>query len=426
MTQATSPQPGPIAPARPSSGLVRRWLPRLAAILFGLLLPLLVLEAALRLYGPILPGNYDTGAYLVRDEALGHFHVPNFDGWIKAPEFTTHVKIDQLGLRDRRQSYDKPAGTFRVLFLGDSFVEAVQVQQEQGVAEQLERALNQDAAQPVEVINAGVAAYGTGQEYLLLDQIGEQFHPDVVLLLFFVGNDVTNNDYRLELQDGDLKYALKPYFDLNKDGTLRLIPGPPPAPRTGLVNVMRNCCLLYDVIETGVFNKLNQNYPREQLEAIGGLRTPLSGLYDTQPNDDWEHAWRNSEALLALVRDRSAAMGAPLVVAAAPEWRALEPDAWREEIQKGNPKSTRLSSGRLQIEAPTDQVAEIADRLGVPFINLLPPLQDAFVTDQHLYYNFDKHWTAAGHAVAARAIAQTLRQMELTAPPQAARSGGTP
>jgi hypothetical protein len=398
-------------------------------VLASLFLPLLLLEAALRMFGPILPGNYDTGAYLVRNEALGHFHVPNFDGWIKAPEFTTHVTINPQGLRDRRQSFDKPAGTFRVLFLGDSFVEAVQVQQAQGVAEQLEKALNQGASRPVEVINAGVAAYGTGQELLLLDQIGAQYHPDLVVLLFFVGNDVTNNNYRLELwgdKDSEkLANALKPYWDLNKDGTLRMIPGPPPAPRTGFAYTMRDTSVLYNVIETGVFNKLNQNYPREQLEAVGGLRTPLTGLYDTQPDGDWEQAWQISEALLAQIRDHAAAMGAPLVVAGGPEWRALEPDAWLDEISRGNPNSNRLKSGRLNIEAPTDQLGTILDHINVPYINLLPPFEAAFTQTQHLYSPIDKHSTAAGHAVAAAAIDRALRVMELEAPAEAARGASS-
>jgi hypothetical protein len=419
VTQATA------SDARPASSPTRRWLGRLLIVSFSLLLPLLFLEAALRLFGPILPGNYDTGAYLVRDEALGHFHVPGFDGWIKAPEFTTRVTINPQGLRDRRQSFEKPAGTFRVLFLGDSFVEAVQVQQAQGVAEQLEKALNQNASRPVEVINGGVAAYGTGQEMLLLDEVGAKYQPDLVVLLFFVGNDVTNNNYRLELwgdKDSEkLALALKPYWDLNKDGTLRMIPGPPPAPRSGLSNTMRRCCLLYNVIETGVFNKLNQNYPREQLEAIGGLRTPLTGLYDTQPDGDWEQAWKISEALLVQIRDRAAAMGAPLVVAGGPEWRALEPDAWREEISRGNPNSNRLKSGRLQITAPTDQLGGVLDRIGVPYIDLLPSFETAFQQNPRLYYEFDKHWTAAGHAVAAQAIDQALRRMELVAPAEASR-----
>ncbi|MFN8636796.1 MAG: SGNH/GDSL hydrolase family protein [Chloroflexota bacterium] len=408
----------------PRGGALGRWAGRSVAILAGLLVPLLLLEVVLRLFGPILPGNYDTGAYLVRDETLGHFHVRGFHGWIKAPEFTTEVQISPLGLRDRRQSYAKPPGTFRVLLLGDSFLEAVQVQQWQGVAERLEVLLNQDSPRPVEVINGGVAAYGTGQELLLLDQVGAQFQPDLVVLLFFVGNDLTNNNYRLELWDGDLKLRLKPYFDLEGNSQeLKYIPGPPPVPRNGFAETMRRSSVLYNVVETGVYNKLQLSYPREQLEAIGGLRTPLTGLYDTQPPDEWARAWRISEALLGRIRDRSTQLGAPLVVAGIPEWRVLDPAAWEDEIRKSNPRSNRLDSGRLKIGAPIDNLAEVVSRVGVPFIDLQPPIEAAGRDGTRLYYDFDKHWTAAGHAVAAEAIARELRTSGLSAAPAPAAQG---
>jgi hypothetical protein len=173
--------------------------------------------------------------------------------------------------------------------------------------------------------------------------------------------------------------------------------------------------MLFNVIETGVYNKLNQNYPRETLEAIGGLRTPLTGLYDVETNDEWDRTWRITEALLARMRDRSAEMGARFVVVAAPDWRALDPEAWREELTRGNPSSNRLASGRLQITAPTDRLGAVADRLGVPYINLLPPFQQATAAGEHLYLDFDKHWTPAGHQTAANAIAQALRERRLTA-----------
>src|SRR5438067_1301773 len=90
---------------------------RMLALGFGMLLPLLVLEVSMRLLGPWPPGGYDTGAYIERNEVLGHAHVPGYQGWMKAPEFTTFVKISTLGLRDRRDSYDKPPGTFRIVLL---------------------------------------------------------------------------------------------------------------------------------------------------------------------------------------------------------------------------------------------------------------------------------------------------------------------
>src|SRR5438094_9626982 len=76
----------------PASRRRRPWLVvlgfRLVAVLLGCLLPLLMLELALRLFGPFLPGNYDTGPYVRRDPTLGHFHLPNFGGWHKAPHVT--------------------------------------------------------------------------------------------------------------------------------------------------------------------------------------------------------------------------------------------------------------------------------------------------------------------------------------------------
>jgi hypothetical protein len=129
--------------------------------------------------------------------------------------------------------------------------------------------------------------------------------------------------------------------------------------------------------------------------------------------------------LLTQIRDRAAAIGAPLVVAGGAEWRALEPDAWLEEISRGNPNSNRLRSGRLQITAPTNQLGILLDRIGVSYINLLPPFEAAFAQNPHLYYEFDKHWTAAGHAVAAAAIDRALRDMELTVPAEATRGGAS-
>jgi hypothetical protein len=162
-------------PASASLSLPRRrwsrrqvWLGRGLAILLALVLPLLLLEASLRLLGPWLPGYYETGLFLRRDERLGHENVPNYAGWIKTPEYTTYVRINPMGQRDHRMSYEKPPGTFRILFLGDSFLEAVQVQEREGIAARLEALLNEGAPRPVEVINAGVSAYGTGQELLLL------------------------------------------------------------------------------------------------------------------------------------------------------------------------------------------------------------------------------------------------------------------
>ena len=176
------------------------WIARLVLVLVTIGLFLGVLELSLRMFGPILPGNYTSGAYLERHPIYGFFHIPGYQGWQHSSEYLTRVNFSQIGLRDLRTSYAKPLNTFRILLLGDSFMEGVQVEQQETTAAVLEarlRALRPDLN--VEVIDAGVAGWGTGIEWLYLDQDGYKFEPDLVLVSFFIGNDLYDNYYKLQL-----------------------------------------------------------------------------------------------------------------------------------------------------------------------------------------------------------------------------------
>lgn len=380
---------------------------RTIAVLVGVLSPLLLLELSLRLFGPWLPGGYDTGPYIERHELLGHFHVPGHRGWMRAPEFTTYVQISPLGLRDRRTTYEKPPNTFRILLLGDSFLEGVQVQQWEGVAERLEQLLNERAGQQagprIEVINAGVAAYGTAQYLLLYESEAYRYQPDLVMMLHFVGNDVKNNSPALEIPGGNRKLALKPYFELEPDGQLMLLPGPPVTPQPPLVRMLRRFWA-YNVFEGTTFALLNPAFIREDIEVVGGARNYIRENYDLEPEREWAKAWRTTEALIGRLQTRTQEHGAPLVLVGVPDWRALDPDQWREELFR-NRRQQRPASP----EAPTDHLGQIAGRLKLPYLDLLPVFRQTVAGGSGpLYYAVDGHWNAAGHAAAAAGMADAL------------------
>jgi lysophospholipase L1-like esterase len=384
-------------------------LARIAAIALGILLPLVLFELSLRVIGPWPPGAYDTGAYVERDERLGHVHVRGYQGWYKTAEFTTFISISPLGLRDRRTDYEKAPGTFRVLLLGDSFLEGIQVQQADGVAERLEALLNEAGLGRVEVINAGVTAYGTGQEVLFYEQDVRRYRPDLVVLLCYVANDVKNNSYRLEIPGERRDLALKPYFDLDRAGRLQLLPGPPPRPVQPLVRVARACCWTYNLLEGNLFARLGPPFQREGLEVVGGARNTFREVFDTTPNETWSQAWRITEALLGRLRDDARTDGAPFMIVGVPDWRSLTDDVWRRALA-----GSRLLDGRASPDAPTDRLGEVARRLGTPYLNLLPVYrQRTQVGDGPFYFTEDGHWNNAGHAVAAQTIADTLRTLEL-------------
>lgn len=76
--------------------------------------------------------------YMTSDPILHHRLLPNRTARVRGVELTTN----SLGLRDREIAPQRSAGVFRILMLGDSFVEGRGLTLEQTVAKQAEGMLN--------------------------------------------------------------------------------------------------------------------------------------------------------------------------------------------------------------------------------------------------------------------------------------------
>jgi lysophospholipase L1-like esterase len=407
-----------IAARRPRVAARSATLPaaRLALVLTSVLVPILTFELLLRAFGAFLPGNYDTGAYLTRHPGYGHYHPPNYSGWIKRDEYLVHVRTNPAGQRGRDVPVEKPSGVFRILVLGDSFVEAVQVAEHERFVARLEQLLNgSGASRRFEVIDGGCGGWGTAQEYLYLRDDGVRYAPDLVLLAFFVGNDVANNSLDLEL-DGRIDQALKPYFRLNAGNSLELVePNPPPlTPLEQLALGLRERSTLYNVVETGVLQKLSLDDQwatwRDLDAAVELLRHRDEELFRTSQSEQWERAWVLTERLIETVKALAGAHGSEFAMVGIPTRTQVDDGAWRELA--GRDGGRRAGLERYQ---PSKQLEEIAERTRTPFVDLLSAFQRAHNRSgaQPLYFERDQHWTAAGHAFAAERIAEFLRSNDL-------------
>ena len=155
------------------------------------------IEIGLRVIGISYPSFYDL------DQHRGNALHPNAEGWYR-DEGESYVQINSQGLNDREHEIAKPAGTFRIAVLGDSYTEAFQVPRENAFWAVLEKQLSSCPAfkgTKVEVINLGISGHGTAQEYLTLKHHGWRYSPDLVLVAFYTGNDVRNNSRALEKSD---------------------------------------------------------------------------------------------------------------------------------------------------------------------------------------------------------------------------------
>lgn len=112
------------------------------------------------------------------------------------------VQTNSCGMRERELPLVKPAGTFRIAVIGDSFTFGWGVTEQEAFPRQLEEILNSlissaqrketrapgAAIQRVEVLNFGVPGYSPFQEVTTFEEKALPYQPDAVIL-FFIEND---------------------------------------------------------------------------------------------------------------------------------------------------------------------------------------------------------------------------------------------
>jgi lysophospholipase L1-like esterase len=385
------------------------WRGRIGLVLFGVVVGLVAIELVLRVLGPRIPvvnSLTSIASFQTYHPVYGFFHRPGAHGWIETPEFVSHVAINSRGLREREIALQKATGTYRVLMLGDSFVEGAQVPMEQTISRRLEEILSAELrGRPVEVINAGNAGFGTAQALLYLDHEGKEYQPDLVVLVYFVDNDLPDNGYRVS-RERKLDTTRRPFFVPDGSGGLQLRPGAPPDDDGfEAVRLLLRRSVTYNVIE----NFTRWQEARDQEQAQIGKNRPT---YLLNPPSEWEEAWWVTEQLLGRAKASARGAGAEFVLVAAPSYFQLDADAWRSLV--GGDTRER---NRYEQDSPNRRLAEIAQRQGLPLLDLLPATKAAHDAGQPLYYPADGHWTTAGHAFAARQVADYLAASGLLARP---------
>ncbi len=137
-------------------------------------------EIAARIAFPAPPDSMREPQILyLADPDVGFLQAPNQKGWIDGGRAT----VNALGLRGDLPAMPKPAGSIRVLAIGDSTTFGWGVNDDETYCVQLERLL--EHAYPgrrLSVVNGGVSAYDLRHDAELLRHFASKLQPDIVLV----------------------------------------------------------------------------------------------------------------------------------------------------------------------------------------------------------------------------------------------------
>lgn len=177
---------------------------------------LAILEVGLRAYRSL---TYD-GALFLKGSS------PNYElhekfGWISRKNFKHLKKSDfyghgwanynELGFRARPFDQAEDAD-FKVCILGDSYMQGHQMPDGKHLPHLLEKALERKYKTPY-VLPLAVGGYGSLQEYMLFEDYGIPFSPDVIIQQW-CGNDIINNSFEAEKNNfGNNNVLRRPYFE---------------------------------------------------------------------------------------------------------------------------------------------------------------------------------------------------------------------
>lgn len=365
------------------SGQIRKYFAR---GFFWVILPFFLIEILLTVLDPYL----FKGA-VQYDSDLGFKMRPyhNFNG----------VLSNQFGFNDQDYSLQKPEGTFRVLVVGDSF-NWLGGRDGNYVGRLRQKLKERYGDQKIEVINAGYPGTHPGEQLAMLKKYGLQYHPDLVVLGFFVGNDFAEaepNRKTIIINDSIVR------IDRRNE---RKFLGYPIVLQSRLLLFLKQRYTLYRDAQQAKKEAEAEGKPRpkgtfseENFLNIERARLEICNLKSQSVfRPHIEHTYQNILEMDALLKSR----GIDFML-------AIYPDEFQvnQKLHDHLFDKYKISRADFNLSLPQDLLKSFLSEKGIPHVDLLKEFKvEGQTRDLYLYRN--THWNESGNQLAADILFREL------------------
>lgn len=334
---------------------------------------------------------------LVHDPLLGFRGRPDMEmRWTREMQGGARtVRTNSGGYHDRERTRVRSPGVWRLAFLGDSFLEAYQVEVEENFSQRLARALSRRIAaggveaggDAVEAVNFGVHGYGLGVHHLFVRHYLAEWTPDAVVVVLFPGNDLHDNY-------APVAAASVPGFTVEGDDLVYL-----PAP-TGTARVwLRDQVLARSSLMRFAWMRvIKTNRGAMQLARDAGLvSTPNTAAAGER---DQARMLATADHLLGRMRQDLDEAGVGLLVFVIPDPIRVHHlvQAARGEVVS-DPEDLRQQKARLE-----SGLLRILQDRGIRYLYPRDFFVERILAGEGMYRNGFGHFTAAAHEHVARLL----------------------
>lgn len=340
--------------------------------------------------GPRHPPDLE-GRYIYGEEIDARFHF-NAQGWNHADDYETQ----------------KPPSGRRVCIVGDSMIEALQVDPEQSMFVHAAKVMSRPD-RPVQWYAFGVSGWGTSHETAAIRHYLLEYNPDTVVLMFVQNDPMDSSPFvprsselgaRFELDDdGDLIHSFPLYWK--------------PSP---IRRFMSNFALVrYFAIQKRILDrwklrnqKIDEDVPL-RLEAIESQRGNQKLL---EKREQQRQIWDLIEALLAECNRNCQQHGAQFVVTFRGNYKQLDAIVRGESYEPPDVEVDPYCMGQRFDEMGREFVEPICRRLGIPYLDLTETLRTEMASKgRSHHFSDDVHYNADAHKVVAEALSEWVESL---------------
>lgn len=290
------------------------------------------------------------------DPVIGHRLKPNQQAYTHDKAVTTN----SFGIRDVEYSPTPAIGSYRILALGDSQTFGNGLELKDTWPKQFEAHLNQSSTDNhFEVLNCGLPGSDTWQHELIFDRMIANYNPNAAVLAFYV------ND------------AVKRFK---------------PNPARSKVKKEGNNNLIYLLKQSALLLTLRQVYFSFQKPTRANLKQ--QALLKGEDSEEIKERWLQVEKSLTKIKRAADKRNMIFFIASLPR---------RDHVD-----------GKLSWDVYNKQLSTIAEKLGIPILSMLEPLQQGYEThNTELFIPWDGHNSKiSNHIIAQEITREMLKQLK--------------
>jgi len=287
------------------------------------------------------------------------------------------LRTNSEGFFDREHNLH--SSFFRVAFVGDSWVEAQQVDASNRFTELVEGYVfaQSRGEKAVESMNFGISNLGTAQEYGVIKEYVLKYRPDEIWIVFNPRDDISDSSPLFTSPPLGPTFRYQHGVDGQEIAEIEFgFTSPPP-----------------------VTHELRKKRYGDWIQKNPGEILPYQFAHETNPIFD--AVWRETRLSMKAIKRLADRIAAKVVIVYLPLKEEVDGDEWREYVKRS--RNALGGAVRLDHSLSEQRVETMARQEGMEFLSLKPLVLEKGVTEM-----YQDHLSRMGHHWVADSIARRL------------------